>query len=34
MQTMSADSMTAASEGAGSKVWLFVPSGTMPVTDA
>ena len=24
--------MTAASDGAGSKVWLFVPSGTMPVT--
>ena len=30
MKTMSASSITAASEGAGSNVWLFVPSGTMP----
>ena len=29
---MSASAITAASEGAGSNVWLFVPSGTMPVT--
>jgi hypothetical protein len=30
MKTMSASSITAASDGAGSNVWLFVPSGTMP----
>ena len=33
MKTMSASSITAASEGAGSNVWLFVPSGTIPVTE-
>src|SRR5215208_7065419 len=30
--TTSASAITAASEGAGSNVWLFVPSGTIPVT--
>ena len=33
MNTISASSITAASEGAGSNVWLFVPSGTIPVTE-
>ncbi len=31
MNTTSASDSTAASDGAGSNVWLFVPSGTMPV---
>ena len=32
MNTTSASAIARASDGAGSNVWLFVPSGTMPVT--